>query len=179
MRVHEDKGHPHFQRTKAYKQWVADLPYKVELHGLITLPPYIDSPPSIEGLIESIYPADILIDALTKRLDSPFKERCLLAITNLVVWDLKDGVYKRFAGVDVAYWPYDTQELDYITGGWEESVENMWNVNLPSIQPAILKLKIGMPVICTRNPMAHVGICSGSRGISTGLQKHIVEIMLL
>ncbi|RKF82982.1 hypothetical protein GcM3_018042, partial [Golovinomyces cichoracearum] len=71
--------------------WVADLPYKVELHGLITLPPYIDSPPNIEALIESIYPADILIDAHTKSLDSLFKDRCLIATTNSVVWDLNDG----------------------------------------------------------------------------------------
>ncbi|RKF55217.1 putative atp-dependent dna helicase pif1 [Golovinomyces cichoracearum] len=164
MRVHEDKSHPYFQRTKAYNQWVADLLYKVELHGLNTLPPFIDSPPNNEALIESIYPAD---------------DRCLLATTNLVVWDLNDEVYKRFPGVEVAYRSHDTQELDDITGGWEESVENMWNVNLPSIQPAILKLKICMPVICTRTLMAHAGPCNGSRGILTGLQKHVVEIMLL
>ncbi|RKF74909.1 hypothetical protein GcC1_082034 [Golovinomyces cichoracearum] len=96
---------------------VADLPYKVELHGLITLPPYMESPPNIEAFIESIYPANILIDAHTKSLDSPFKNR----------------LYKRFLGVEVAYQSHDTQELDDITGGWEESVENMWNVNLPLI----------------------------------------------
>ncbi|RKF74305.1 hypothetical protein GcC1_085031, partial [Golovinomyces cichoracearum] len=81
---------------------------------------------------ESIYPADILFDAHTKRLDFPFKDRCLLSTTNLIVWDLNDEVYKRFPSVEVAYQSHDKQELDDITGGWEETVECQSAVNTTS-----------------------------------------------
>ncbi len=61
----------------------------------------------------------------------------------------------------------------------ELPVEQLQSINLPSLPPSQLDLKIGAPVILLRNLCPQEGLCNGSRIVVTSLRTRCIKARLL
>jgi hypothetical protein len=173
MRVREG------QHGQEFVRWISELPYCLDLDGIVTIPDYINQPASITDLIGHIYPQDLLQRAVTD--PSTFSGRCLLTTLNTTVAELNAHILGRLPGTLRTYRSIDSQDTDESSSSdlHELPVEQLQSIDLPSLPPSQLNLKIGAPVILLRNLCPQEGLCNGSRMVVTSLRTRCIEARLL
>lgn len=164
--------------SEDFVKWISSLPYNKKLYGRTPIPPYISRCTTIESLMNTIYPSEFLQDALHNF--ELFRDRAILAPTNATVTDLNNEILKRFPGETKVYWGVDTVESEAPAEGVEQiPVEFLQTVQLSSLPPSVLSLKVGAPVMLLRNLLPEEGLCNGTRMVITKLMPHCLEVRLL
>jgi ATP-dependent DNA helicase PIF1 len=172
MRVREGVYGPDFVR------WVGDIPYNPAYEFMVQIPNYIDQPRSIDDLINCIYPVELLRQAITN--PTALSGRCLLSILNTTVTELNSIILQRLPGLARTYLSLDIHVTDGVSDDLHEfPVEQLQSIDLPSLPPSRLNLKIGTPVMLLRNLCPQDGLCNGTRMVITNLRSHCIEARIL
>lgn len=142
----------------------------------VIIPPFLLCPSnSIAELIQHTYPAVHI-----QQPDSYFQHRCMLCPRNDDVRTLNDIVINTFPGSEVDFWSVDKAvdpENPQII--LETYPPEFLRSQMPSgFPPALLKLKLGCPVIVLRNLQPKQGVCNGMRGIVTRMTRRVLEVRL-
>ena len=173
MRVREGENGQDFVR------WIGELPYDPAQNGMVTIPDYIAQPQSITALIDRIYPRALLLQAPTDI--SAFRGRSLLTTLNTAVTELNAVILPRLPGQIQTYQSVDL--LDRSSAAATDlddfPVEQLQSIDLASLPPSQLSLKLGAPVLLLRNLCPQQGLCNGSRMVITALRTHCIEVRLL
>ena len=78
------------------------------------------------------------------------------------------------------YHSVNTADTDDVAADQEElSREFLTSIQLPSLPPAHLRLKVGMPVMLLCNLRPSEGLCNGTRLVITRLEQRLVEARIL
>lgn len=164
-------------QDQAFVQWISSLSYTPELNGPIKPPPYLSQAPDILDLIQKIYPAEILLRSPADR--HVFRGRVILSTLNQAVVELNHIVLRRFPGQLRTYNSVDSTDLEEGEGVEQLPVEHLQSIDLPSLPPSKLALKVGVPVMLLRNLCPKEGLCNGTRMVVTNLRNHCIEGRLL
>ena len=164
---------------EGFVQWLHDLSYKSELHTSISLPSYISQPNSIEDLINAVYPLTVLQAASQDR--SWFRSRALLTTLNSTVKELNSTILPRYPGALKTYLSTDTADTSESSEGDVEpiSAEVLHTIDLASLPPSKLELKVGAPIMVLRNLCPQEGLCNGTRMIVTALRGYSIEAKII
>ena len=164
-------------QDQAFVQWISILSYTPELYGSVTLPDYISRTHSVLCLIRNIYPPEILQRPVTDL--TTFKGRVILSALNQSVTELNYIILSSFPGSLRTYDSIDSTDLNADGDIEELPVEHLQSIDLPSLPPSKLALKVSAPVMLLRNLCPKEGLCNGSRMIVTSLRNHCIEGRLL
>lgn len=164
-------------RDRAFVEWIGSLSYTPELCGQIELPDYLSQTQDVLDLICKIYPPEILLRPVTDQ--TTFKGRVILSTLNQSVAELNYIVLSRFPGQLRTFHASDSTDLNEGGDVEELPVEHLQSIDLPSLPPSKLTLKVGVPVMLLRNLCAKEGLCNGSRIVITSLRNHVIEGRLL
>jgi hypothetical protein len=161
-------------QAEDFVRWIESLPYDPTLNGQVTLPNYISQPQTIQALIDTVYPPPLLAQAT--RDTAAFRGRTILTTLNRTVTELNTLILSRFPGALRTYDSIDAVEAD---GGSSEvhdfPAEYLQSIDLPSLPPSRLHLRVGVPVMLLRNLCPQEGLCNGSRIVVTSLRTHCLE----
>jgi len=103
--------------------------------------------------------------------------RAILATTNVNVNTINDELINSFRGTPVTYNSIDTienqeDELNF-------PVEFLNSINISSLPPHNLRLKVGAPIMMLRNLSFENGVCNGTRLICTALQRNVIRATII
>ncbi|CZT06983.1 uncharacterized protein RAG0_12554 [Rhynchosporium agropyri] len=163
-----------------FVNWVGSIPYDEAIRFSVTIPPYIHQPGGVAGLIDHVYPPELMVRA--PRDPTVFNGRCLLSTLNTTVTELNRIIITRLPGVVRTYLSIDKHvaEEDISVDDIEQfPVEMLNNIDIPALPPAVLHLKVGTPIMLLRNLNQPAGLCNGSRMAVTSLWKHCIEARLI
>ena len=133
-----------------YIAWCKRLPYDPSLReNPVKLPDYIHQSQDIDSLIQRVYPNNVLQRAV--RDPDSFVDRCLLTILNATVTELNAKVLQSFPGAVRTYLSTDTCSINEGKDIHIVPDEQLKSIDLPSLPPSKLDLKIGAPVMLIRN----------------------------
>jgi ATP-dependent DNA helicase PIF1 len=146
---------------------------------VVSIPDYVNQLASITGLINHVYPPDLLLRAATDPF--AFRGRCLLTTLNTTVVKLNTHILKRLPGQLQTYQSIDSLDTNETSSSdlHELLVKQLQSIDLPSLPPLQLNLKVGAPIILLRNLCPQEGLCNGTRMVITSLRTHYIEARLL
>jgi len=147
--------------------------------GSMTLPDHFKCPENtISSLISAIYPG---INELPHPPDDYFASRTILTSRNDDVDDINEKMRSDFPGEEREFLSADSIKGNQENGEGEllYPVEYLNLINCSGLPLHRLKLKVGCPVMVSRNLNAGEGVCNGSRGIVTRLSNRVLEVRLL
>ncbi len=177
MRVRNGPFDPQFVN------WLGQLSFDPTLNGLITLPLFVSQPDTIEGLIQHIYPADVVQAATgnpSTRDPDVFRGRGILTTLNTTVSALNTSILDQFPGVEQTYQSVDSADCNNTAEGIDMlPLEHLQSIDLPNLPLSTLRLKIGVPVMLLRNLCPQEGLCNGTRMVVTGLRSYCIKVRLL
>ena len=173
MRVREG------QHGQEFIRWISELPYSPAMDGAVLVPGYVNQPATITGLISHVYPPGLLSRAVTD--PSAFHGRCLLTTLNTTVTELNKLILGQLPGQLRTYQSVDSYDTEDTSGSdlHELPVEQLQSIDIPSLPPSQLSLKIGAPVLLLRNLSPRDGLCNGTRMVVTSLRNHCIEARIL
>lgn len=174
MRVREGARGPEFV------EWVGSIPYNPAKEHSVRIPDYVHQPRSVSSLIDHVYPSDLMLRARTD--PEAFSGRCLLSTLNTTVTELNEMILGRLSGQIRTYESTDTHVTDADAAETdldEFPAEVLRNIDLPSLPPSQLHLKIGTPILLLRNLTPPEGLCNGTRMVVTGLRRRCIEARIL
>ena len=165
--------------NECFTSWIKRLSYDDSLIDVnkVTPPEYVEVTDSLSSLIDTIYPAAVVENAVCDWVR--FADRAILAPLNDTVTELNNRILNEFPGEDRTYESINTHDVNDEDGLAQVPSEFLRHVDLPSLPPLRLRLKVGVPVMCLRNMFPTQELCNESRGIVTRMQRHSVAIRLL
>ena len=129
-------------------------------------------------MIEAIYPPALLARAVVN--STVFERRAILSTLNRTVTELNIVVLDRFPGVLRTYYSIDSADVNEASVGLDElPVEHLQSIDLPSLPPSSLYLKVRVPIILLRNLCPQQGLYNGTRIVVTSLRIYYIEARLL
>jgi hypothetical protein len=164
--------------NKSFLEWIAKIPYDVALQGVIPLHPDITDVASLDDLYTRVYPAELLETA--NRDQTVFRSRAVLSTVNETVATINNTVLDMLPGPVSECVAADSLEND--TGDDQDLLpapEVLQSVEISSLPPAVLRLKLGAPVILLRNLQPKEGLCNGTRLVVTRIGRSIIEGRIL
>ena len=130
---------------RSFVDWISNLSYTPELNGPIELPEYIGRTTSTLDLIRKVYPQDQM--ARSEENPSFFKERVILSPLNASVTELNHVILYGFPGALRIYNSIETTDIQDGEGFGDMPTEFLQQIDLPSLPPSKLTLKVGAPVM--------------------------------
>ena len=148
------------------------------LYGSMRLPPYIRRVSTVNQLCDHLYPQTLLNEAVT--VHNALVGRAILAFRNETVNDFNDVLLERLPGVEHRFEAVNNINVDEgATPAEPFAVEYLQSINLASIPPSCLKLKIGAPLILLRNLSPREGMCNGTRMRVLGISRTCLQVSIL
>lgn len=158
--------------NRRFVEWQRSLSYKKEMDGIIELPDYISQTEDIQRLYNEIFPPALLQRAASDF--ETFRSSAILACHNASVNEVNaillgqlPGSAREYASVNIV----DTDGMDQMQIPADEVLQA---VDLSSLPPGKLMLKVGAPVILIRNIAPDQGLCNGTRLAVTALRKYTI-----
>ena len=136
-------------QDQSFVEWIGSLSYTPEFCGQVELPEYLSRTQDLLDLIRQIYSPEILSQSITD-LDT-FKDRVILSALNQSVIELNHLILGRFPGVLRTYNSIDSTDINEGGDIQDLPVENLQSIDLPSLPPSKLALKVGVPLMVLRN----------------------------
>ena len=165
MRVRPDEA------NQLFAKWISDMSYHPRFYYTIELPPQIINRfHRVEELCEFVFPrAD-----LHYSINNPdfFRSRAILTWRNDTVADLN----QIFESINQADYDGGTGAN---TNAHELPTEFFQSINIASLPPSQLRLKIGTPVMLMRNLHDEDGLCNGTRLVVTRLHRYCIGARIL
>jgi hypothetical protein len=147
-------------------------------YGRLELPAYIRKVGKIEELCDELYPQELLEEAVTSH--GTLIGRAILAFKNDTVNDFNDLLLDRMPGTEHRFEASNKVELSEDAAASEPyAVEYLQSINLASIAPSCLRLKIGVPLILIRNLSPRNGMCNGTRLRLLGVGRNCLQVAIL
>ncbi|KAH8144382.1 uncharacterized protein LAJ45_11628 [Morchella importuna] len=164
--------------NEEFADWLGGMMHNAQWYGRISLPPFIQSCKTVEDLCSHVFPRRIIESATVNY--AAFSKRAILAMRNDTVAEFNDRVLQEIEGEIHTYYSADTVDS-------ENSEDNsnllppeyLQNLNPSGLPPAILKLKVGAPIILLRNLYPKQGLCNGTRMTVTRLGRRCIEARIL
>ena len=178
LSLHENMRVREGEDNQEYANWLHQMSFLPQSQGVISLPPFIPVCTTIEVLCTHVFPPALMCTA--HQNTSTFTRRAILAIRNDTVATINQKVLQDIPGTEQEYFAIDTAE----SSSNEEDgnmfpVEYLQSLNLASLPPSKLKLKVGAPVILLRNLYPKEGLCNGTRMTITRMQRWCIEVRIL
>ena len=178
LKLHENMRLSTHPEDRLFALWLRRLARgDLNKDEIVTLPESLHcTSNTIEELIEHVYPD---IDSLQD--DSYYSKRCILCPRNQNVQEINATMLHTFPGPVHELWAVDKA----INPDNPHNVistytpEFLHSLNPSGFPPALLKLKLGAPIIVLRNLQPKQGVCNGARGIVTRLSRRVLEVRLL
>jgi ATP-dependent DNA helicase PIF1 len=98
---------------------------------------------------------------------------CILATTNIQVDEINEKASQLFPGEVKTMISFDQLVLD--SSQAQIPVEFINKINLSGLPPHLLNLKVGMPIMTTRNVNFGNGVCNGTRLIITFISTRVIK----
>lgn len=168
------------QNNRDFIRWLQDLSYQPGLRGWLNPLAAIRRFSSPHDFFTAIYPEPLLRNALVDT--GVFADRCILAVTNTAAADINYMVLRSFPSPAGAFACMATTTVEEVPQDGtlpELSPEFLSSVDFPSIPPARLHLKIGVPIILLRNLDAQQGLCNGTRMVVLRIGKNCLRVRVL
>ena len=147
-------------------------------YGSMQLPPYIWTVSTVDQLCDHLYPQALLNEAVT--VPGALVGRAILAFRNETVNDFNSLLLERMPGVEHRFVAVNNVNIDESAAAAEPfAVEYLQSINLASIPPSSLKLKIGAPLILLRNLSPREGMCNGTRMRVLGISRTCLQVSIL
>ena len=106
--------------------------------------------------------------------------RAILAFRNETVNDFNGVLLERMPCVEHRFEAVNNVNIDKSTAAAEPfTVEYLQSINLASIPPSCLKIKIGAPLILLRNLSPREGMCNGTRMLVLGISRTCLQVSIL
>jgi hypothetical protein len=133
----------------------------------------------LQDFFDGIYPPELL--ATAPRNCSVFADRAILTPRNATVADINHQIIRKLDGECKTYLASHTAEdLPRNHGvAAQVSPEVMFSVDVASLTPSRLELKVGAPVILMRNLHPQEGLCNRIRMVIVRLGRDILECEIL
>ncbi|KAJ8457646.1 hypothetical protein ONZ45_g18233 [Pleurotus djamor] len=173
MRVRDDPN------ASQFASWLLDIGHgrNTTSDGSVVFPePMIT--PDAQGLIDFIYRG---IASSPPPPPEFFFDRMILAPRNADVMDINESVLNLMVGEARTY--YSADEVIHEPGADSNHTpltsEYLRSINVPSLPPGELTIKVGCPLILLRNLAPWLGLCNGTRMIVTRMSDRVLEVRLL
>jgi hypothetical protein len=143
------------------------------------LPSYIRRLETVENLARQIYPPELMHHAY--RDYGSFRNRAFLVFTNHTLSDFNDMMIDQLSGEAHIFNVVNTIKNDASpipANHFDVPAEYLQSINIASLPPSGLKLKIGAPVILLRNLCPKEGLCNGTRMIVIQLGRFCVKVKI-
>ena len=178
LSLHENMRVRAGDSNQEFANWLRQMSFLPQSQGSISLPPFISVCTTVEELCTHVFPPALMDTA--HQNTSTFTRRAILAMRNDTVATINQKVLQDIPGTEHEYFSIDTAE----SGSNEEDgnmfpVEYLQSLNLASLPPSKLKLKVGAPVILLRNLYPKEGLCNGTRMTVTRMQRWCIEVRIL
>jgi len=148
------------------------------MYGKIPLSEYIRRVDTVDLLCDQLYPQALLNEAVT--FYSALMGRAILAFKNDTVSDFNNSLLDKMPGTEHRFEAVNKVELSEEAVVSEPyAVEYLQSINLASIPPSSLRLKIGVPIILIRNWSPKHGMCNGSRLRLLGINRNCLQVAIL
>ena len=148
------------------------------MNGKINLPAYIRRVDTVDHLCNQLYPQALLTEAVTSH--SALIGRAILAFKNDTVNDFNNSLLDKMPGTEHRFEAVNKVELSEEAAASEPyAVEYLQSINLASIPPSCLRLKIGVPLILIRNLSPKHGMCNGTRLTLLGINRNCLQVAIL
>jgi len=147
-------------------------------YGTLKLPEVIHTVDSVDTLCSIIYPTNILQTAS----DNPntFKGRSILSYTNDTVKEFNEKLIHTMPGELHEFMSMNSVDLnDDAVEAEPFPAEYLQSIDLPSIPPAILQVKVGTPIILLRNISSKQELCNGTRLRIVALGRNCIKGAIL
>ncbi|KAG5254925.1 ATP-dependent DNA helicase [Salix suchowensis] len=183
-------GSDEINEIKAFAKWIlkigngdlCDIPFFDELdESLIKIPCDLQlhtSGDPIKAMVSAIYPG-IEQPALEP---SYFKERAIVTPKNITVTEINNfilgvthgpqRIYRSSDSIDASSSDDDNMNLLY-------PLEFINQLEFSGVPSHILALKIGAPIMLLRNLSPMIGLCNGTRLITTQLADRVIEAQIM
>ena len=148
--------------NQEFLTFVDSLVHNPDMYGKIQIPDMIHLVRSIELLCERVYPPALLLHAAENA--NAFTGCAILAFRNDTVNDFNNKMIDNMPGALHVFHAVNTVDINEEALEAEPlAAEVLQSIDLASVPPSCLKLKIGAPVILLRNLSPTLGLCNGTR----------------
>ena len=130
------------------------MSYELSMIGTVALPSFLRQMDDLDQFIEDIYPESVLQRPLE---NSDFSKNQNVDVINAKVME-------KVVGEKVALYSADSVQSDLTNAQVETYPSEYLQTLSPSgLPPAVLELKVGLPVMLLRNLNPERGLCNGIR----------------
>ena len=158
-----------------FARFLSSLSYSSQMHGFISLPPYIQRVHLLDTFCKHVFPPNLMLGA---HLDfDTFKSRAILSFRNDMVTEFNNSLIPQLQGEIHVFNAMNSVEhaSNESAPGMESiPVEFLQSIEIASLPPSKLCLKIGAPIILLRNLNPKQGLCNGTRLTITRLGRSCV-----
>jgi len=113
-------------------------------------------------------------------IHSALAGRAILAFRNETVTEFNDVLLERMPGEEHMFEAVNHVDVaEDVAAAEPFAVEYLQSINLASIPPSCLRLKIGAPLILIRNLSPREGLCNGTRMRVLGIRRTCLQVAIL
>jgi len=164
--------------NQIFINFVKSLVNDANMYGKINLPASIRRVETVDHLCHQLYPQALLTEAVTSH--SALIGRAILAFKNDTVNDFNNSLLDKMAGTEHRFEAANKVELCQEAPDSEPyAVEYLQSINLASIPPSCVRLKIGVPLILIRNLSPKNGMCNHIRLWLLGINRNCLQVAIL
>ena len=178
-RINQNTDGQQKAREKEFAEFLLDIgdgTYPNE-HKVIAIPKRIDCHfRSVDAFIQSVFGK--LSNYNPEKLNRQFLHRAILTPKNVHVTELNELAMQQLKGdFHAPYKAIDTLELESQNCNYPKEWLQKLQINgMPEWQ---LDLKLGAPIMVLRNLDPFNGVCNGTKGIITAMEKHVIQMAIL
>jgi len=166
------------EANRLYLTFIHDIVTNSVLYRKLSFPPYSRRVSTVDQLCDYLYPQSLLNEAVT--ILSALAGRAILAFRNETVNDFNGVLLDRMPGEEHKFEAINHVNIAEDTAAAEPfAVEYLQSISLASIPPSCLRLKIGAPLILTRNLSPREGLCNGTRMRVLGIRRTCLQVAIL
>ncbi|KAK4521041.1 Isochorismatase domain-containing protein [Mucor velutinosus] len=163
---------------RQFADWIGKMSYEPSMIGSIALPSFLRQMTDLDQFIEDIYPQHVLQCPLQN--SDFFKERAILCSKNVNVDAINSKVMENVIGEKVTLYSADTVQSDLTNTETQAYPSEYLQTLSPSgLPPAVLELKVGLPVMLLRNLNPERGLCNGTRLIIQQIGQYVLKVKIL
>ena len=154
------------------------MSYLAQFRDMFSLPKFIPLCSTIDELCTHIFPATLMCTA--HYTPSAFARGAIRAMRNVSIAAIHQKILLALSGPEQEYYSIDQAESIGSDGvEYELPVEYLQSLNLASLPPSKLCLKIGAPIILLRNLYPKEGLCNGTRMTILRMERWCIEVQIL